>query len=66
MWVTEFSGSTSAGKLVEYQTLAREGFSAAERKDRVKVSGRVVHTGWASDHEGYAIYQRILQGAEVI
>ena len=59
-WETDFSGTSPDGAEVEYQTLAREGWSTAERPDRVRVNGKVVHTGWASDHEGFKIYKRHL------
>lgn len=60
-WETEFT-STTPGKRprrVEYETLARVGWSAAERPDRVKVSGKVVHSGWVSDHKGFALYKAL-------
>lgn len=58
-WETEFTGTTPRGQRVEYQTNALKHHSHAERPDRVKVSGKVVHTGWASDHQGFAEYRRI-------
>lgn len=56
-WETEFSTTNSEGKRVEYQTRARQGWSRAERPDRVRVSGKVVHEGWVSNHKGYEIYK---------
>lgn len=58
MWETEFATTDSRNRRVEYQTRALAHHSHAERPDRVKVSGRVVHTGWVSDHQGYKIYQQ--------
>lgn len=57
MWETEFSSTAPNGNRVEYQTRVRVGDSRAERADRVKVNGRVVHTGWVSDHRGYLRYE---------
>lgn len=62
MWETEFSGTDSKGRRVEYQTRALAHHSRAERPDRVRVSGvGVVHNGWVSDHQGYATYKRWTQ-----
>jgi hypothetical protein len=58
MWVTEFTSTSPRNQRVEYQTNKITGHSAAERRDRVKVSGKVVHTGWASDHQGFALYRQ--------
>jgi hypothetical protein len=62
-WETEFTDYTPGKrpKRVEYQTLAQVGWSLAERRDRVTVSGKVVHAGWVSDHRGYAVYQSLVQ-----
>jgi hypothetical protein len=57
MWVTEFYSTDPLGRRVEYQTRHLAHHSPAERPDRVKVAGRVIHTGYASDHKGYTIYQ---------
>jgi hypothetical protein len=61
MWVTEFSDTTPGKrpKRVEYETNHQQGWSAAERPDRVKVSGKVVHKGWACDHRGFALYKSL-------
>lgn len=56
-WITEFTAVTDTGKRVEYQTLDALGYSEAERPDRVRVSGRIVHRGWVSDHKGYDRYK---------
>lgn len=61
MWVTEFTSTSPRNQRVEYQTNKITGYSAAERPDRVRVSGKVVHTGWASNHQGFALYKRITQ-----
>jgi hypothetical protein len=57
-WETEFSARNTRGQRVEYQTRPMVGYSRAERPDRVKVCGRVVHTGWVSDHRGFEIYKQ--------
>lgn len=57
-WVTEYNTTTPDGKRVEYQWFKRVGDSRAESRDRVTVSGRVVHSGWVSDHRGYKEYKR--------
>lgn len=61
-WVTEFGGyaPSKRPRRVEYQTRERVGDSYAERADRVTVSGRVVHTGYVSDHKGYALYKSLI------
>lgn len=61
-WTTEFTGTTPGPrpKRVEYQTNHLAHHSPAERPDRVKVSGRVVHRGWASDQRGYYLYASLL------
>lgn len=61
MWELEFSSTTPDGRRVEYQTRAQVGHSRAERRDRVTVSGRVVHSGWVSDHRGYETYSKIIR-----
>lgn len=61
-WETEFTGTSPNGQRVDYQTRARLGWSRAERPDRVKVSGQVVHTGWVSNHRGYEVYQQYAWG----
>jgi hypothetical protein len=61
-WVNEFTSTTPDGKRVQYDTNALAHHSHAERPDRVRVSGRVVHKGYASDHKGYALYQAYVQG----
>ena len=60
-WETEFRSTTPGKrpKRVEYQTNAWEGYSRAERPDRVRVSGKVVHKGWASDQRGFALYKAL-------
>lgn len=58
-WVTEFSTTTPAGARVEYQWLRCGGDSHAESRDRVVVSGRVVHSGYVSDHKGFEVYKRL-------
>lgn len=58
MWETEFATTNPRGQRVEYQTRALAHHSRAERPDRVKVSGRTVHTGYVCDHRGYAAYKR--------
>lgn len=58
-YVTEFNSTSPKGQRVEYQTNALKHHSHAERPDRVLVSGRVVHRGWASDGQGFALYSRI-------
>jgi hypothetical protein len=63
-WETEFT-DTTPGKYprhVEYQTRALAHHSHAERPDRVKVSGKVVHKGYVSDHRGYAMYRAYVKG----
>lgn len=63
-WEVEFSTTDPKGRRVEYKTLAQLGYSRAERRDRVLVSGRVVHNGYVSDHRGYAAYKRYAAGTE--
>lgn len=63
-WETEFTTTDPHGRRVEYQTRAMVGYSRAERPDRVKVSGRVVHRGYVSDHQGYEIYKAYQSGKE--
>lgn len=64
-WTTEFVSTDPQNRRVEYQTNALRYHSRAERPDRVKVSGRVVHTGWVSDHQGYALFQSLVSGESV-
>jgi hypothetical protein len=61
MWQVEFTQTSPKNQRVQYETRVRSGDSAAERRDRVKVSGKVVHTGWASDHQGFALYEQYAQ-----
>lgn len=56
-WETEFTSTSPKNQRVEYQTNHLAHHSAAERPDRVMVSGKVVHKGWASDHRGFEIYR---------
>lgn len=60
-WETEFASLTtdSVPKRVEYQTKNMVGYSRAERPDRVVVSGKVVHYGWVSDHQGFALFRSL-------
>lgn len=58
MWETEFTFLTPSG-FVEYQTKALPYHSHAERPDRVKVAGTVVHHGWVSDRQGFSTYKRL-------
>ena len=62
MWETEFTTTDPRGRRVEYQTRALAHHSRAERPDRVKVSGRVVHRGYASDHKGFEVYKEYQSG----
>lgn len=65
MWVTEFRTTTPDGtRSVLYETRMQSGYSRAERRDRVRVSGRVVHSGWVSDHKGYEIFKAYQNGEE--
>ena len=58
-WETEFTTTSPKGQGVAYATFAQLGHSHAERRDRVRVSGKTVHEGWASDHKGFALYKLI-------
>lgn len=55
-WMTEFQTTDRRGRRVEYQTRHLNGYSSAERPDRVRVSGKTVHTGYACDHQGFNVY----------
>ena len=61
-WQTEFTTTDRLGRRVEYETLDRGGWSRAERPDRVKVSGKTVHRGWVSDHQGFETYKGYQSG----
>lgn len=65
MWETEFVSTDPQNRRVEYQTRALRYHSRAERPDRVRVSGYVVHTGYVSDHQGFATFQRLVSGEPV-
>lgn len=56
-WELEFATTNSKRQRVEYWTRAMVGYSRAERPDKVTVSGKAVHRGWVSDHQGYKIYK---------
>lgn len=59
-WELEFISTTPDGsKRVEYETLDALGYSRAERPDRVKVSGKVVHRGFTCDGQGFKLYKRL-------
>lgn len=62
MWETEFTTTDPRGRRVEYKTRAAAGYSRAERPDRVLVSGKVVHQGWVSDHQGFEIFKLYQSG----
>lgn len=63
MWVTEFNTTTPDGRrTVSYETKMQSGYSRAERRDRVRVSGKTVHTGWVSDHQGFETFKRYQSG----
>lgn len=57
-WVTEFT-TTFNHKRIEYQTNVLANHSRAERPDRVLVSGKVVHKGYASDGKGFETYRQL-------
>ncbi len=61
-WVTEFTDTTPGKrpKRVEYETLEQLGRSRAESRDRVKLSGQVIHKGWVSDRKGYELYRSLI------
>lgn len=56
-WTCTSAAENDKGQRVEYQQ-DKKGWTAwAETRDRVKVGSKVVHTGWTSDHKGYARYR---------
>lgn len=63
-WVTDFNTTTPDDRRVEYQHLRQQGCSWAESRDRVTVAGRVVHTGYVSDHKGFEEYKRLEEEGE--
>lgn len=61
-WQLEFNTTDPRGRRVEYWTLDQGGWSRAERPDKVTVSGKTVHRGWVSDHQGYSVYRQYVEG----
>lgn len=61
-WELEFTGTTTGKrpKRVDYETNALAHHSRAERPDRVRVSGKVVHRGYACDGQGYKLARALL------
>lgn len=60
-WVTDLNATTPDGDPVEYQSFKQNGYSAAERRARVKVGSKIVATGWASDGVTYEAYRSWVQ-----
>lgn len=58
-WQREFMCTSPKNQRVEYETNALAHHSRAERPDRVKVSGKVIHTGYVCDHKGFALFQKV-------
>ncbi len=60
-WKMTLNSTTPDGKPVEYWQNPGGGYSLAESRAHVKVSGRVVVKGWSSDGVTYAAYARIVR-----